>query len=152
MGDDQHRAALISQAAHDGQHFAGQLGVQRRGRLVEIENLGVVGDGAGNSDALLLAAGKLVGQVVLAALEAEDVQHVLEALLVHGTAVEQDRQRHVLDDVEDRHEVVELVDEADLAAPEDGELLVASGKDVLAVEVDAARGGPVDAADHVQHC
>ena len=59
MCDDEHRHALICEVAHDGKHFAGELRVKRARRLVEEDNLRVCRNGAGNGNALLLAAGKL---------------------------------------------------------------------------------------------
>ena len=64
VGHHQHRAAFLGQAAHDSQHFAGQLRVKSRRGFVKINNLRVCGHGAGNRHALLLPAGKLVGVVV----------------------------------------------------------------------------------------
>ena len=71
VGHDQHCAAFPGQAAHDGQHLAGQLGVQSGRRLVEIDDLRVGGHGAGNCHALLLPAGKLAGVVVGAVIHAD---------------------------------------------------------------------------------
>ena len=65
------RTAFPGQAAHDGQHLAGQLGVQSGRRLVEIDDLRVGGYGAGNRHALLLPAGKLAGVVVGAVIHAD---------------------------------------------------------------------------------
>ena len=45
--------------AHDAQDFVAQLRVQRAGRLVEKHHFRFHGQGAGDGDALLLAAGKL---------------------------------------------------------------------------------------------
>ena len=56
MGDDQHGHPVVSQVAHDGQHLASQLGVQRGGGLVEIDDLRVRCKGAGNGHALLLSS------------------------------------------------------------------------------------------------
>ena len=64
MCDHEHGHALLGQLPHDGEDFAGQLRVQRRGRLVEVDDLRVGGKGAGDGDALLLAARKLAGVVV----------------------------------------------------------------------------------------
>ena len=61
VGDHQHGHALVGQRAHDGQHFAGEFGVQRRGGLVKIDHGGVGGDGPGDGHPLLLPARKLAG-------------------------------------------------------------------------------------------
>ena len=52
----QHRAAFLGERADHAQHLADQLGVERRGRLVEQQHLGVHRQRAGDGDALLLPA------------------------------------------------------------------------------------------------
>ena len=47
------------EVAHDGEHLADEFGIERRGRLVEEHQLRPHGEGAGDRDALLLAAGEL---------------------------------------------------------------------------------------------
>ena len=59
VGDDDHRQALFGQLAHDGQYLADHLRVKGGRRLVEKQHLGLHRQGAGNRNALLLAAGKL---------------------------------------------------------------------------------------------
>jgi hypothetical protein len=61
VGDDDHRHALRGELAHDRQHVADELGVQRRGRLVEEHHLGLHRERARDGHALLLAAGQLTG-------------------------------------------------------------------------------------------
>ena len=61
VGDDQHRAPLLRQLAHNRQHLAGQLRVKRRGRLIEIDDLRVCSNRTGNRHTLLLPARKLAG-------------------------------------------------------------------------------------------
>ena len=51
-------------------------GVQIASRFIEQQNLGLVGDGSGDSDSLLLTTGQLVGEVIHALLEA----HILQKL------------------------------------------------------------------------
>ena len=59
VGDDDHRHAVAGEAAHHVEHLADQLGVERRGRLVEEHQLRLHRQRAGDRDALLLAAGEL---------------------------------------------------------------------------------------------
>ena len=59
--DQQHGAALLGERADDAQHLADQLGIERRGRLVEQQQLGIHGQRAGDGDALLLPAGRCAG-------------------------------------------------------------------------------------------
>ena len=76
MCDHEHGHALLGQLPHDGEDFAGQLRVQRRGRLVEVDDLRVGGKGAGDGDALLLAARKLAGVVVRPVGQTDLFQHL----------------------------------------------------------------------------
>lgn len=61
VGDDDHGDALGGEAAHDGDNLAGELGVERAGGLVEEQDGGLHGEGAGDGGALLLAAGEFAG-------------------------------------------------------------------------------------------
>ena len=151
MGDDDEglleALAALPQQAHD---LGGVAGVEvARGLVGEDDGRGVH-EGAGDGDALLLTSGELAGEVVHAPVEPEGVRELSKPVLVHGAAVEEGGQRDVLPGAEDRDQVVELVDEADLATAEDRELLVGASVDVLAHEPHGARGGAVDAAHEVQ--
>ena len=53
------------------------LDVERAERLVEQQHRGLVGEGAGEGDPLLLAAGELVGVAVAEAAEAHAVEQLL---------------------------------------------------------------------------
>ena len=56
VGDDEHRHAFGREALHHLQHFADQLGIERRGWLVEQHEAGLHRQRPGDGDALLLAA------------------------------------------------------------------------------------------------
>ena len=64
MRDHHQRHALLGQILDHAQHFAHQLGVQRRGDLVAEQNFGVHGQRPCNRYALLLAARQLIGHGV----------------------------------------------------------------------------------------
>ncbi len=64
VGDDDHGHAFFGEVLHDGEDFADFFGVQGGGGFVEEHDLGVHGQGPGDRDALLLAAGELGGVVV----------------------------------------------------------------------------------------
>ena len=70
--DDQHRAAFLRQRAHHAQHFADQLRIERRGRLVEQHHLRLHRQGAGDRHALLLAA-RQMRRIVVALLGDADL-------------------------------------------------------------------------------
>ena len=59
VGHDDHRPALVGEVLHDRQHLADELGVERRGRLVEQHELGPHRQRPGDADALLLTARQL---------------------------------------------------------------------------------------------
>ena len=58
VGHQNHRTAFLSQALNHLQHFAHQLGVERRGRLVEQHDFRLHRQRAGNGHPLLLATGE----------------------------------------------------------------------------------------------
>ena len=64
------------QPAHDVEHLADQLGVERRGRLVEEHQLRVHRQRPGDRHALLLAAGELVRVVVHPVAEADPIEQL----------------------------------------------------------------------------
>jgi hypothetical protein len=63
VGHHDHGHAVVRQLHHDIQHLADHLGVECRGRLVEQDELRLHREGAGDRDALLLAAGELRGHL-----------------------------------------------------------------------------------------
>ena len=79
VGD--HQDGLVELAAGGAEHLedgVGVLGVEVAGGLVGEDDGGAGDEGAGDGDALLLAAGELVGAVVQAAVDAEQVGEVVE--------------------------------------------------------------------------
>ena len=67
---DHRRAELLGGALEELDHDLAVLAVQSAGGLVREEELRILGDGAGDGDALRLAAGKLGGALVHAGFEA----------------------------------------------------------------------------------
>ena len=59
--DDDHRAVGRFQPLDDFEHLAREFRVERGGRFVKAENVGIEREGARDGDALLLTAGKFVG-------------------------------------------------------------------------------------------
>ena len=83
VGD--HQDGLVELAAGGAEHFedgVGVFGVEVAGGLVGEDDGGAGDEGAGDGDALLLAAGELVGAVIEAAVDAEQVGEVVEEGLV----------------------------------------------------------------------
>ena len=75
--DHEHRHAALGQVLHDVEDAAHELGVERRGDLVEEHDVRVHGQRPRDGDALLLAAGELRREVVGAVRQA----HLGEALV-----------------------------------------------------------------------
>ena len=69
---------------------------------------------------------------------------------VRRVAVQLDGQDDVLIHVQHRHQVVVLEHKADLPPPEDGQFLIAHGREFFAVHRDGAAGGAVQPAQHVE--
>ena len=102
----------LLQDVHD---LDGGLGVERAGRLVGQQDLGVVDKGAGNGHALHLATGHLVRALVELVAEADLLQRLRGAPAPFGLADAGERQRQldILQHGLVRDEVIALEDEAD---------------------------------------
>jgi hypothetical protein len=104
----------------------------------------VVDEGAGDGDALLLAAGELVGLAPGEVAELDELQHVVD-LLLHGLdAAAAQTEGDVVVDVQMGEERVALEDRVD------GAFVRREGGDVLVAEADGARGGVLQSGDHPQ--
>ena len=115
--------------------------VERAGRLVAEDDLRVGRQSAGDGDALLLAAGKLAGVVVLPVRQADDFEQLVDALFnlraLH--AGDFHREGDVAAHIPLREQIEMLEDHRDLLA-ELAERLRAERGEILAVDDDAARG------------
>src|SRR5690606_18284804 len=100
----------------------------------------VVDEGAGDRDALALAAGELGGAAVGPLAKADLLQGCQGALAggLRAGAADQQRQFDVLNCREHREQVVELEDEAHLPGPELGALVVRERRGVGAIDQDLA--------------
>ena len=98
-----------SASAHHRQHLADQLGIERRGRLVEQHQLGSHRERPGDRHALLLAARETMRKVVEHGPTAVPPQqpHARAAASARDLAIDLDRR---LDDVLQRRQVVEQVE------------------------------------------
>ena len=81
MGDhDDGFVEFGAQAFEEVEHFRGTGGIQVAGGFVGEDHIGIGDDGAGDGDALLLAAGKLAGEVVEAIVQADELERGLGIL------------------------------------------------------------------------
>src|SRR5690349_8381022 len=148
VGDHDDGAALLVKFAQQAQDDLFVLGVEVSGGLVGKHDAGIVDKSAGDADALLLASGKLRGQVMGALAKADALEGV-EGLLLVGHAVEVLRQHDVFKCGEKRDEMELLEDEADFFGAHAVEFGGGDIGDVLAVEPDFAGRGAVETADEI---
>ena len=148
MGD--HRGSRSKLAVHplDGlEHENTRLAVERPGRLIAQQDLGLFRDGPGDSDALLLAARELRREVIHTLVEANDRQRFFGR---HRPFGDLRHQRHVLTRREARNEIVELEYEADVLAAKHGQLAFARIRQVMIIEREFAVGRRVEPAEDVE--
>jgi hypothetical protein len=113
--DDRGGADLVVDAGDDLEDELAGLVVERPGRLVAEQHLGPLDDGAGDGDALLLAAGELRRKVVAPRRQADPVDRLVDR---HRVLDDVGDQGDVLAHRQARDQVVELEHEADVAAPD----------------------------------
>src|SRR6266404_6445467 len=123
-------------------------GVEVAGGLVGEHDFRIIDEGAGDTHPLLLASGKLRGQVFGAVFEAYAVER-FEGFLFVGHAVEILGKHDVLDGGEIRDHVELLKDEADGLGAYVVEVRCAEIGDVSSVKPDFTAGGAVEAADEI---
>src|SRR5271156_1351130 len=119
--------------SHD---FVAGFGVEVSGGFVGEDDGGLVDQGAGDGDALTLAAGELVGLVHHAGAEADGFENTFCALGAsgRGCAVVDEGQLYVVKRGGAGEEVEGLEDEADFLVANAGELIVVEFGDVMAIE------------------
>ena len=80
VGDEDDGVAVGVELVEEGHDLVAGLGVEVSGGLVGEDDGGAVDEGAGDGDALALAAGELVGLVHHAGAEVDGLEHGLGAL------------------------------------------------------------------------
>ena len=155
--DDEHRPALARQLAHQREDVADQLGVERRRRLVEEQQVGPEREGPDDADPLLLAAGELerVGAATTAETDALEQRLRLRHHLGRRAALHAQRTlRDVLQDGEVREEI-EVLEDHRRAVAERGERALADRPAEVehrAVrELEDAAVGDLEAVQRAQH-
>ncbi len=118
VGRQHHRHPVSGQFTDDVEHLGDELGVERRGDLVEQHEVRLHGQGPNDGDPLLLAARQTIGVLLGLVVEADPLQEGDAAFLgqLLGEPEHLDRgDRHVLQHRHVREEVEALEDDADLA-------------------------------------
>ena len=123
MRDDDHGHFFLREITDDLEHLAGQLGVERAGRLVEKEDVGPQRQRAGDGDALLLSAGELAGigvRLVRKAHLFEQGERQLTHLAALALLHDERRIRHVFEHrvVREKVELLEHQPEAAFDPPQ----------------------------------
>jgi hypothetical protein len=151
-GDDRGDAFAPDQVLQQHHDRPSGLGVQLTGRLVSQEERRAIREGASDRDALLLAAGQLVGPVVDPVPEADELEQLAHARVALAWLRADEPQRHldVLRGREDRHQPERLEDEADVAPPESHELRLGRLRHLQPVDRDRAAGRPVQGSHERQ--
>ena len=117
------------------------------------DDQGIVDEGAGDGDALLLAAGKFEGFVVEAILQAnEDGQSRGNfATLLFRPILVIERDFDILEDRQLLDKIIGLENEPEPSAADGGEGVVLHARDILAAQEILTRGGPIEAAEQIEH-
>ena len=152
MGDHQDRLTAAVDAREQAQQLVGGLGVQRAGGLVRQQQPGPGDQCPGDGRALLLTAGDLVGVLLQKVgdgqLVGDGPQPPLH--LVVGEARQHQRQIDVVFHGEGVQQIELLEHEAQLVPAECGNLALPDLVQILAVQADAAGGGPVQRREDVE--
>ena len=152
--DDERRVGFSGDLLQEGHDRAARVRIEGAGRLVGEDHARAAHEGAGNRDALLLAATHLTRVRVRAVPKAHTLQHVQS----DRAPAQQLRTRGVQEgnlDVFDgraRGENVELLeDKAEIRPPHAGATSLAQARRVHAVQLVGARRGGIQHANDVEH-
>src|SRR3990172_620654 len=151
--DHQDRLALGDQIVEERENRLGRLGIQIAGRFVGQNDRRVVGQRAGDGNALLLTAGNRRRQLVGVLGQLNYLEQAHRALLpvagrVHISEVH--RQHHVLDERQGGQELEKLEDDAQLEAAPLRHLVLAQAMHGGVADPHLARSRSIDAGDHVK--
>src|SRR2546430_7332986 len=150
--DDEGEALLLVQPLHQAAVLRRGLRVQVAGRLVRKHDVGLVHEGAGDGDSLLLPAAEL-GRLLRRHVFEADGHERGHRLLPRGLrvdAADEQRELDVLDGPEDRQQVVVLEDETHLHGAEVRLRVVVEGREPLARDPHFAEGEVIDAREAIQ--
>jgi hypothetical protein len=152
--DNQRDTFLLIEPDEEIAEIRGRGAVERTGRFISKEKLGLINEGANHCDALAFATGELTGAMRESAAETHFIQELTGALRSGGAEfVVFEWKRGDEDIFEDRalrQEMVRLKDEPEeaIAGVGKGEIIEASK--ILTIEGDRTTGGMVQCSDDVQ--
>jgi len=143
---------LTVERVDERENLLGALVIEIAGGLVGDDDLRVCHNRARDGNTLLLAAGKLARIMMRAVFQTNDAKrrHGAVAALPGAEPGQQQRQLDVAERGQHRDEVVELEDEADVAAAPARQRALGQRADVGSVDHDLAGRGTIDACDQVE--
>jgi hypothetical protein len=148
--EDERGAAPAVHLDHEVEDVLAVARVEVAGRLVGQKDRGLVGEGAGDGHALLLAARELRRVMVRAVGEVDVFEELPPAFARPADARDLQRREDVFERRHRRDEMERLEDEAELAAAQGGQSVLAHRGDLLAVDEDAAGGRRVEPGDEAE--
>jgi hypothetical protein len=132
--------------------FLGRARIEITGWLVRDDQRGIGDDRPCDADTLLLTAGQLAGTVlepIRQSNQVEGVEHLLLALRARQRQ-QQERQLDVLVRGEDRQQMIELENEADVPGAPARELALRHSRDEIVADPDFARGRLIESGNQIQ--
>ena len=146
------RTALARQLAQQRRDLRGRDFIEIAGGLIGQQQRRFMDQGARQRHALLFTPGEHIhGRMQpIAQAHALAASRGCAPRLRRAHAVQRQHQAHVLLHIQRGQQIEELVDEADLAAPEQRALRLAQGAQVLSVKDHPSGVGPIDAADEIE--
>ena len=151
MGDHDDGVSFLVQFLEKAEDLPAGAGVQGAGRFVREKDGGVPGQGSGDGNSLLLAAGKLVRPVLALVLKAHPLQLLHRPLppLRRGDSRVEERQLHIFQDGKFRQEVILLENKADHPVAYVRQFVLSHIAHVLAPQQILPAGGDVQGPDDV---
>ncbi len=126
--------------------------VQISGGLIRQHQSRIVDQGPANGNALLLTAGKLIGQMMDTIADIQGAQHLSKSLFIRLSSIQQQGQRDVFLHIQYRNEIVELINQSHLPSPENGQLGFIQLINIGAFEKYFPRSGTIHAAQNMKKC
>ena len=155
VGDHQHGdAAVLIEVGQQFHDFHRSFRIEIAGRFVGQQHVRAGDDGAGDGDALLLAARQFGGGMIPPLFEAHLVERghaeIIARLLV--LAAIDERQFDIFERGGPREKVEALEHEAKIAAAQQGALIAVKRFHMMALEQEGPRRRHVEAAEDVHRC
>src|SRR5699024_11560138 len=94
--------------------------------------------------------GKVSRKVSSFVPDATGIQNIVLKRRVRSFSIQFHRKHHILLNAQHRNQIVGREDESDLPAPEDRQLFLLQGKNILAVYIDFSRIRPVQTSQHME--